>query len=82
MKDLYFLSEETRLIFGLVELEAKAQLDFLGIDQSYYINKSKAKNWYEETKNKIINSKHPKHGFKDLAIEKLEKLYKGMGGKI
>lgn len=79
MKDLYFLSEETRLIFGLVELEAKAQLDFLGIDQSYYINKSKAKNWYEETKSKIENSKHP---MKDVAIENLNKLYKGMGGKI
>ena len=79
MKDLYFKNEETRLIFGLVELEAKAQMDFLGIDQSYYINKSKAKNWYEETKTKLENCEH---GFKDLAIEKLEKLYRGMRGKI
>lgn len=75
MKDLYFKSEETKLIFGLVELEAKAQMDFLGIDQSYYINKSKAKNWYEKIKTKLENCEH---GFKDLAIEKLEKLYKGM----
>ena len=44
MKDLYFISGEARTIFGLVELTAKAQLDFLGIDQSYYINKSKGKN--------------------------------------
>ena len=79
MKDLYFISEETRLIFGLVELTAKAQMDFLGIDQSYYINKSKAKNWYEKIKTKLENCEH---GFKDLAIEKLEKLYKGMRGKI
>nr|DAI08899.1 MAG TPA: hypothetical protein [Caudoviricetes sp.] len=75
MKDLYFISEETRIIFGLVELTAKAQMDFLGIDQSYYINKSKSKNWYEETKNKLENSKHP---MKDVAIANLEKLYKGM----
>jgi putative uncharacterized protein FNV0883 len=75
MKDLYFLSEETKLIFGLVELEAKAQLDFLGIDQSHYINKSKAKNWYEETKVKVENSEHP---MKDVALANLEKLYKGM----
>lgn len=75
MKDLYFISEETRLIFGLVELTAKAQMDFLGIDQSYYINKSKAKNWYEETKNKLENSEHP---MKDVALANLEKLYKGM----
>ena len=45
MKDLYFISEETKIIFGLCELNGKAQLDFLGIDQSYYLNKSKAKNW-------------------------------------
>lgn len=79
MKDIYFISEETRLIFGLVELTAKAQLDFLGIDESYYINKSKAKNWYERIKTKLENCEH---GFKGLAIEKLEKLYKGMGGRI
>lgn len=75
MKDLYFLSEEAKLIFGLVELTAKAQMDFLGIDQSYYINKSKAKNWYEETKAKIENSEHP---MKNVALANLEKLYKGM----
>lgn len=75
MKDLYFKSEETKLIFGLVELTAKAQMDFLGIDQSYYINKLKAKNWYEETKNKLENSEHP---MKDIALANLEKLYQGM----
>lgn len=75
MKDLYFISEEAKIIFGLVELEAKTQIDFLGIDQSYYINKLKAKNWYEETKNKLENSEHP---IKDVAIENLNKLYKGM----
>lgn len=79
MKDLYFISEEVKIIFGLVELTAKAQMDFLGIDQSYYINKSKAKNWYEKIKTKLENCEH---GFKDMAIENLNKLYKGMGGKI
>ena len=75
MKELYFLSEEAKIIFGLCELNGKAQLDFLGIDQSYYINKSKSKNWYEETKSKIENSEHP---MKDVALANLEKLYKGM----
>lgn len=75
MKDLYFIDGTTRLIFGLVELTAKAQMDFLGMDQSYYINKSKAKNWYEETKNKLENSEHP---MKDVAIANLDRLYKGM----
>jgi len=75
MKDLYFISEETKIIFGLVELTAKAQMEFLGIDQSYYINKSKAKNWYEKTKNKLENSEH---SMKDMAIANLDRLYKGM----
>ena len=75
MKDLYFKSEETKLIFGLVELTAKAQMDFLGIDTTYYTNRNKAKNWYEETKSKIENSEHP---MKDVALANLEKLYKGM----
>ena len=75
----YFLNDITAKIFFLVELQGKQQLDFLGIDQSYYINKSKSKNWYEETKNKLENSEHP---MKDVAIENLNKLYKGMGGKI
>ena len=79
MQDLYFKNEAVKIIFGLCELNGKQQLDFLGIDQSYYINKSKSKNWYEETKNKLENSEHP---MKDVAIENLNKLYKGMGGKI
>ena len=75
MKDLYFISEETKTIFGLCELNGKVQLDFFRIDYSYYSNKNKAKNWYEETKVKVENSEHP---MKDVALANLEKLYKGM----
>lgn len=75
MKDLYFKSEETKLIFGLVELEGKIQLDFLGVDLRHYQDKNTAKSWYEFMKEKIENSEHP---MKDLAIENLNKLYKGM----
>ena len=75
MGDLYFKNHEARLIFGLAELEGKAQLDLLGIDQSYYLNRQKAEKWYTETKEKIANSNHPKL---DEAMEVLEKLYKGM----
>ena len=75
MEDLYFKNEEARLIFGLAELKGKAQLDLLGIDPSYYLNRQKAKQWYTETKEKIANSNHPKL---DEAMEVLEKLYKGM----
>ena len=75
MVDLYFKSEETKLIFGLVELEGKIQLDFLGVDLGHYQDKNTAKSWYEFMKEKIENSEHP---MKDVALENLEKLYKGM----
>ena len=75
MEDLYFKNKEARLIFGLAELEGKAQLDLLGIDQSYYLNRQKAKQWYTETKENLSGSTHPKL---ETALANLEKLYKGM----
>lgn len=75
MEDLYFKNHEARLIFGLAELEGKAQLDLLGIDLEHYSNKELAKEWYTGTKEKLAYSKHPKL---DVALANLEKLYKGM----
>ncbi|MEX6493317.1 hypothetical protein [Fusobacterium animalis] len=75
MEDLYFISEATKTIFGLAELEGKAQLDLLGIDPSYYLNRQKAKKWYTETKEKLKYTQHPKL---EAALTNLEKLYKGM----
>lgn len=75
MQDLYFISESTKTIFGLVKLEGKQQLDFLGIDYEHYSNKKLANEWYTETKEKISGSKHPKL---EIALANLEKLYKGM----
>ena len=78
MEDLYFKSEEAKIIFGLAELGGKAQLDLLGIDYSHYSDKKLAKEWYTETKENLRGSAHPKL---DKALEKLEILYKGMIGK-
>ena len=78
MEDLYFKSEEAKIIFALVELPGKIQMDLLGIGRIHYINSDVSKKWYTETKEKIANSKHPKL---DKALEKLEILYKGMIGK-
>lgn len=75
MQDLYFISESTRIIFSLVKLNGKQQLDFLGVDYGHYSNKELVKSWYTEIKEKIAGSKHPKL---DVALENLEKLYKGM----
>lgn len=78
MEDLYFKSEEAKIIFGLAELGGKPQLDFLGVDLEHYSNKKLAKEWYTETKENLKDSTHPKL---DKALEKLEILYKGMIGK-
>lgn len=75
MQDLYFKNNEARIIFGLVKLNGKQQLDFLEVDYGHYSNKKLAKEWYTETKEKIANSKHPKL---ETALANLEKLYKGM----
>ena len=75
MQDLYFKNEEVRIIFGLAELGGKQQLDLLGIDQSYYFNRQKAKQWYTETKENLRGSTHPKL---EIAFMNLEKLYRGM----
>ena len=79
MEDLYFKNEEAKLIFILVETNGATQLRLLGIDQSHYCNREKAKIWYESRKKEIVNCQHPKI---DKAINELKKLYKGMGGKI
>ena len=74
-KNLYFKDEEAKYIFYLVEIGGKNQTDLLGIKRIHYINKDMAKSWYEEIKNKIMDSKHPKL---TEALAELEKLYKGM----
>ena len=75
MEDLYFKNEESRLIFGLVVLSKKMQMDFLGIDYNHYSDKKIAKIWYSNIKDILAVSKHE---MKDAALEDLEKLYAGM----
>lgn len=75
MEDLYFKNHEARLIFGLVVLSGKPQMDFLGIDYSHYSDKKIAEIWYSNIKDVLTNSKHK---MRDVALENLDKLYKGM----
>lgn len=75
MQDLYFKNHEARLIFGLVVLSQKMQMDFLGIDYSHYSDKKIAEIWYSNIKDVLVNSNHV---MKDVALANLEKLYKGM----
>ena len=75
MEDLYFKNHEARLIFGLVVLSQKMQMDLLGIDYSHYSDKKIAEIWYSNIKDVLTNSKHE---MRDVALDNLEKIYKGM----
>ena len=75
MGDLYFKNRVARLIFGLVVLNQKMQMDFLGIDYNHYSDKKIAKIWYSNIKDVLAVSNHE---MKDVALENLEKLYAGM----
>jgi putative anaerobic ribonucleoside-triphosphate reductase activating protein len=75
MQDLYFRNHEARIIFGLLELKDRQQLDFLGVDWKHLCDRSLAKEWYE--KNNAILEKS-KHELKDRALEMLYQVYKMM----
>lgn len=75
MEDLYFKNHEARLIFGLLELKERAQLDFLGVDWKHFCDRSLAKEWYEKNKVILENSNHE---LKDRALGMLYQLYKSM----
>ena len=79
MEELFFKDKVSAKIFYLTQLSGEIQMKFLGITRGHYSNKKLAEKWRDEQLKVLENCKH---GFKDLAIEKLEKLYKGMGGKI
>ena len=76
MKDLYFISEETKIIFALVKLDKKPQLDLLGVDYYHYAEIEAGQKWYYETKDILEKSNHPKA---KEAMKQLEKIFKGMG---
>lgn len=75
MEDLYFKDAEARLIFGLLELKDRQQLDFLGVDCEHFYDRKVAKEWYEKNKKILENSKHE---LKDRALEMLYQVYKIM----
>ena len=75
MEDLYFRNHEARIIFGLVVLGGKPQIDLLGINYSHYSDKKIAEIWYSNIKDVLAVSKHE---MRDEALENLERLYSGM----
>ena len=75
MQDLYFKDTESKLIFGLLELKDRQQLDFLDIDCEHFYDRNAAKKWYEKNKDILEKSKHE---LKDRALGMLYQLYKMM----
>ena len=75
MQDLYFKNEEAKIIFALIELSGKIQMDLVGIDYNHYSDKKIAEIWYSNIKDILAVSQHP---MRDVALNNLEKLYKGM----
>lgn len=75
MEDLYFKNHEAKIIFGLLILGGKPQMDLLGIDYSHYSDKKISEIWYSNIKDILEVSKHE---MREVALEKLDKLYKGM----
>jgi hypothetical protein len=75
MQDLYFKNNEARLIFGLLELKDRQQLDFLGVDCEHFYDRNVAKKWYEKNNAILENSKHE---LRDRALEMLYQMYKMM----
>lgn len=73
MEDLYFKDPESKLIFGLLELKDRQQLDFLGLDCEHFYDRNVAKEWYDKNKEILENSKHE---LKDRALEMLYQVYK------
>ena len=75
MQDLYFKETESRIVFGLLELKDKQQLDFLGVDCEHFYDRKVAKEWYEKNKEILENSKNE---LKDRALEMLYQVYQMM----
>jgi hypothetical protein len=77
---LYFNSEESRLIYALIELDGEQRLKELGVNKSYYRDVNKAKKWRNELA-KIIHPDVCKHPKAALAINKLTELFENMVGQ-
>jgi hypothetical protein len=77
---LYFKSEASRIIYALVELDQKYRLKELRVNQSYYQDADKAKQWRNELA-KIIHPDICKHPKAALATSKLTELFENMVGQ-
>ena len=75
--ELYFVSETSKIIFYLLELDGEIRLEKLGINRLHYLNKEKADKW----KRNLVKKLHPdvcNHPKADKAIIEVNSLHKEM----
>lgn len=78
-QSIYFRSDESRIIYALVELDTGYRAKELGITRLHYLDREKAKQWYRDIA-KIIHPDICSHPNASSAIDILNNLYKNMKG--
>lgn len=73
---MYFIDKQNEYLFYLLELDTSSRMYKLRITNSHYLNKTLAKEWFENIRSIIsANKNHPK--FRD-GLFVLNKLYNSM----
>ena len=77
--DEYFISDTSKYIYALVELDGEKRIKALGIKSEFYYDKEKAKAWRNNI-SKIIHPDTHSHPKATEAHARLNKLYESMIG--
>ena len=70
----FFKSEGNKIVFALNYLDGENRMKVLGITFQHFTSSKKAKQWYDETKEKLSNE----NMLDGTTKEKLDRLYKEM----
>ena len=70
----FFKSEGNKIAFALNYLDGENRMKVLGITLQHFTSSKKAKQWYDETKEKLSNE----NMLDGITKEKLDRLYKEM----
>ncbi len=75
--DVYFKTKATKYIYALSELDGQQRMKELDIDEDYYYDKEKAREWRDHI-SKLIHPDINKHPLAETAHSKLNELYQSM----
>lgn len=77
---MYFIDKQNEYLFYLIELDGPSRMFKLKITNSHYLNKTLAKEWFENIRSIISANKN--HTLYTTGINKLQEIYFKMIGKI